>query len=242
MTCKLHRLFYGALSANSTPIDITEEASENLNASLIDFDNVFTNSNYAVLNAAKRVAMEAPLVSNIGANASDAGTTILSDSFLQPTEFATVTQQFKSDNVTGERTYNALTRFDPNVHKYTSGRASRGSFMFIDTVDSIDDSQTEFAFNSLKLPIYGSSNAIQIQPGDKEHPGLRIRCKFQSRMCDRLGLTDKYAIVQRDATTGTLVPAKAGANFKYSKTINMSVKIGIQTISFDITMQMPWLQ
>lgn len=140
----------------------------------------------------------------------------LAEAYVQPS-------MFSIDN------YMPLSCFVPQVHKYTSGRASRGAFFFL---------QPE-SMQVLQLPVYGTSNAMQIEPGSKEQAGLVIPCLFQARMTDRLGLTDTKAKVNVELD-GNLAPAVSGTNFAYTKTMNISVKTGLTTISFDLSMTMQY--
>jgi hypothetical protein len=128
-------------------------------------------------------------------------------------------------------TYDAINCFIPDVHKYTSGRASRGAFMFL----------SPSKISEIQLPIYGNSNATPINPGTGKTTANAyvINGMFQARMCDRVGITDTANTPTWN--DGMLAPATNGANFSYTKTMNVSVKVGLHTISFDINITMPWL-
>lgn len=124
-----------------------------------------------------------------------------------------------------------INAFIPEVHKYTSGRASRGAFLFM----------SPGKISEMQLPIYGNSNATPVNPGTGKSAANAyiLHCTFQARMCDRVGITDTTNTPT--ISNGMLVPATNGSNFSYMKTMNVSVKVGLQTVSFDINVTMPWL-
>jgi hypothetical protein len=168
------------------------------------------------------------------------GKSQLADAKLQPGIFAAGKQTISGIEVQ----YNAITHFIPSVHKYTSGMASRGSFLFL-KVDSI---------SKLVLPAYGSSNAVPIANCNTSNPGYIIPIVFQTRMCDRLGCTDvshdvrTENVQQEEQTRGDepiivnnrLRPSNNGTNFTYSKTITICLRTSNDTITFDLTMKRSW--
>jgi hypothetical protein len=181
--------------------------------------------------AANLVGLSYPAVKNFGTTASDyilPGAGTLADDYVQPSIFEAGKQETVYDGTYfASKVFNSVTHFDPEIAKYTSGRASRGAFMFINPKTMSD----------LQLPTYGTSNAIQVKPDQSN--AFPIDCTFQARMCDRLGLTDLSSEVTKQ--DGFLIPSTNGGNFSYTKTMNVSVKTGLQTVIFDITMTMSWL-
>lgn len=123
----------------------------------------------------------------------------------------------------------SISHFSPE-HKYLSGRASRGAFLYLSPV----------MVHDMQLAPYGTSNAMQVQPNTKDSSTVVVPVTFQARMTDRLGLTDVSSKVMT-ASDGKLTMSDNGENFEYSKTIAVKIKTGIAAMSFDITVTMPLL-
>jgi hypothetical protein len=112
-----------------------------------------------------------------------------------------------------------ITKFDAK-HKFLSGKHSRGASMYI----------APNAFNDIALPTNGTSNTISINAGSS----ITIPCEFQARMSDRLGLTDTQPNVYYLNNALSIDMSKN--NFAYNKTMNLNIQIGVNVISFDVTM------
>lgn len=151
----------------------------------------------------------------------------------QPSLFDTLDANVYVDDNLTKTTFKSTCFFIPGVHKYMSGRGSRGAFMFLCT-DNI---------GQFKLPAYGTSNAKQVMPANNAIPGpnvIEIPVRFQARMTDRLGITDITPSVTK--ASGDILTFEQGQNFSYKKSINVQIKTGVETLSFDITMSMSFLK
>lgn len=118
----------------------------------------------------------------------------------------------------------SLSKFPANI-KHTSGKHTRGATMYLNPK----------SVNDIRLPIYGTSNAVSIESGVSN--ALIIPGKFQARMCDRLGLTDLANTVTKDVD-GHVILSNTANNFNYTKTVNVNLQLGASVLSFDISMTM----